>query len=855
MFVNKLLIILVLISTFAYGNEEAQICYFSLNNEKEFKVMENVVNRINQFSQSKIKIHEYQLNLSNPEESFIHMAKEAKCDGLVISGHHTGSFGGKRADGSLSVDFLEKLSCKPEFKDFFANIKALWLQGCRTMGVSKDATIEPEELSADFHTIRVGEELDQDDLQQSILDLNIEFSATLDLNNPLSSRYLRVFPRASVFGWTATAPGINAKSEYSIPFHMAHISRLSGGPFINPTEIKDPETATKFASIILNVLTSNHSTKTESCSISPELMKKAWHDHGRKDYTGTDLTFANSDLIAELPLILNKDESLKMAREIECIISLGVDVKELTQIIKKVLDDPIVLGYSINRISELLKRYKENDLTSYSIISDLLKKSDKFQYFLMEKISSDRTGILNKIDYLALIKEIYTDLNTTSIEKKLNDSFVQLVLKSDSDLIEVFDFQYTIAQSLGKHGLLNKESIEKIVKEISENRGPSSALSISSDIIKYLKVTIKEKEKLFKMILSTVKKDDLILRTIVKNIGEMEQLTDNALTIIDDILIDKSLESNVLPIVSNTILKSKINEDVKIKYLEKLFKSDKIDSDSLTMIMINIFSNDVSSSKKLYFLRKFLKFKSLNFINLNEFTYYLSDLNKPISDVAKVVDLLLGHSKIDDATLASIAIIIGNNNQEIKNSLSLLKQIYKHRRRSSELLSGVVFGILSERNQNKETINLIYKIINSPNSDILVYRTICNFMSDSDNQIKFPIDILYKILKKKNIDLETIEMLSNTIVNYKGEDKEVLNQLIKKIIKHPYANTFSLTQLSIFAVKNQIKDHEKILQDILDLDLLTKEELKSIKEALSAITNKSISLEKINSQIDELILQ
>ena len=29
---------------------------------------------------------------------------------------------------------MEKLSCNPKYKAFFENIKAVWLQGCRTLG-------------------------------------------------------------------------------------------------------------------------------------------------------------------------------------------------------------------------------------------------------------------------------------------------------------------------------------------------------------------------------------------------------------------------------------------------------------------------------------------------------------------------------------------------------------------------------------------------------------------------------------------------------------------------------------------------------------------------------------------------
>ena len=166
--------------------------------------MENLVYKLNSSSEETIQIQEFLTENGDPEEDFKKMVEtKVQCDGLVISGHHTGSFGGKRAQGSLSLNFLEELSCEPETQEFFSHIKALWLQGCRTMGVG---TIEAYE-DPDYHTERVGAVLTEDHLEQSFFDLNIEFSATLDQDNPLSSRYLRIFPRATAFGWTKTAPG------------------------------------------------------------------------------------------------------------------------------------------------------------------------------------------------------------------------------------------------------------------------------------------------------------------------------------------------------------------------------------------------------------------------------------------------------------------------------------------------------------------------------------------------------------------------------------------------------------------------------------------------------------------------
>lgn len=104
----------------------AKICYFSMNNEKESEVMDKFAKKLNTVSKEKIEIQEFLSTGGNVEDSFKKMAdSKAQCNGLVISGHHTGSFGGKRGSGNLDIDFMEKLSCLDEYKDFFSHIKAL----------------------------------------------------------------------------------------------------------------------------------------------------------------------------------------------------------------------------------------------------------------------------------------------------------------------------------------------------------------------------------------------------------------------------------------------------------------------------------------------------------------------------------------------------------------------------------------------------------------------------------------------------------------------------------------------------------------------------------------------------------
>ena len=160
------------------AEEPFRICYFSLNNEKEFTETKKFAAKLNKFSPRKIIVTEYQNPDNNLEtnKSFQAMIDGgAVCDGLVISGHHSGSFGGKRAKGQLELDFMENLACDPKYKAWFERINALWLQGCRTLGIGAIASEEDDdddETSADFHTQRVGNVLEEDHLTQGFAELN-----------------------------------------------------------------------------------------------------------------------------------------------------------------------------------------------------------------------------------------------------------------------------------------------------------------------------------------------------------------------------------------------------------------------------------------------------------------------------------------------------------------------------------------------------------------------------------------------------------------------------------------------------------------------------------------------------------
>lgn len=460
-----------MISFSSFAKEEAyNICYFSLNNKSEFKVMDEFTKKLNQHSPRKISVAEFLPQGGKPEEAFKKMIESGtKCDGLVISGHHTGSFGGGRADGSLSINFLEDLKCDKKYQGWFEQVQALWLQGCRTLGETVEVTDmqEEDQTRADFHMFRVGEVLDEDHLEQSFAELGIEFSATLDRDNPLSSRYLKAFPQASVFGWTRTAPGVKSHSEYSIPYHIAHISRLTNDRkmhFKNPIQDNiSPEVAVKYADILIGLMQNKSNTKGAGCvpnGLTEEVAVKGWINHGSYGKHRLPFSFDNDDLMAYESLFKDGNPLIEKSREIDCLLKNDLSKEQLETVVDLVLSDERLLGYSLNSIQSLLMKYKKNnDLEKMVLLQDKLKNSMVFSHFMQRKLASTDLSLIRKIEYMSFLKEVtqedYFKINKLIVDAALKQLNIKQKSERDFDLI---DYKITLIQTMGKHGLLDEKT-------------------------------------------------------------------------------------------------------------------------------------------------------------------------------------------------------------------------------------------------------------------------------------------------------------------------------------------------------------------------------------------------------------
>lgn len=549
----------------------AKICFLSMNNEKEFIEFNNLINRLNKSSENKkISVVELIRQGDKPNTALKRtLDSKTSCQGLVISGHHTGGFGGKQVQGTLNLDYLEKLSCNPEYSFFFNKIKSVWLQGCRTLGAQLTSL---EDENADFHMQRVGNLLDEDGLEQSFADLNLEFSLTLDQENPISSRYLRVFPNATLFGWTGTAPGEKAGSEKSLFYHIMQLTKLNHGnkfPSQSPfAEAIDLVTLRKYFDAAFSFLYNS--------DVSQSKLVNAWSMHG----AGGLYAFNNKDLKAYESLYSSNNSELIRAKEIDCILNDTINQNNILKVLDEVVQSTTLMGYSISSIYSLYQT--ANPDFKLQLKNKLISKN--FTEFLIYKINKKETGILRKIEYYFMLSNIL-DKKIESIEQKIltltydllfklnfnnygSRDFMShlLVLLSKNNLIMV-DFIYSTIRSpaltpqilsLAMDGViaLNMKPEQNILLLKELMALPHNSESSLNKLLLFMQInnfSISDLDKYILEILSHSRATDSVYHTVARSIGSFKQKIENVDIIFNTLLNVKSCEESVLMNIASSI--------------------------------------------------------------------------------------------------------------------------------------------------------------------------------------------------------------------------------------------------------------------------------------------------------------
>ncbi len=442
------------------SGDQKRLCFFALNGPEESERVKQNAKCIqvengstaecgdseqNQDAENALEIKEFYADSKDSRsvsQAFEEMTK-TRCDGLVISGYHAGYYTGNRtsqkrdAQGNrdpdsavLNLKFLEKLSCLQgkgsgsDCRKWFDNIKYVHLHGSHTSGhqvLQTEGKSSVDDLALD----RMKKYAPESWTRASAQYLNREYASTVDENNSLSGRYLKMFPSAQIYSWGA-APTIDQGSPETFIEHLkavtAHadiaVNQLNEGP-----TAMDPSALEK----ILNILSSTE--------LEPKCVQlTTW------DFEGKEINSISA----------GGREREDKKRQAGCDFSSAVESKDGINIITA-LDNVLKAGAlheNLNRIFYALNDDSPLSSDVKNTIKDKLKNHNSFQTALKAQALSKEIGVVKRADALYLYKEIYPE------EYKKGDLEAQWV----GDLVSLYE-----RQKESRVGKAVKEMIAEIV--------------------------------------------------------------------------------------------------------------------------------------------------------------------------------------------------------------------------------------------------------------------------------------------------------------------------------------------------------------------------------------------------------
>ena len=460
------------------SDDKFHICFFELDNTTTSKNFKEQKKRQNIKGAT---MHTFKPNSSNnTATAFEKMIKATKnkdgkgkrCDSLVISGHHTGNWKGKK--GSLKLKELEALSCKPEYREWFSKIKALWLDGCNTVTDNAlKATLPP---SSDSESARVAHkdavEAKNNITQNQITSLSQAYSLSLDKNTPFSSRYLRMFSNTQIYGFNGAAPlGRPDKKERDQigyrSFIAEHLTNL--GTAIQQ-EARSQNSSSKIQLGLNAIMSSSDHCNEESIgawnkvgnnNFKTEAVENQSYDKARK--IGCDLILAKQVLDNPNSETAQKALANKIKKILKDSNSINNTQKNLLDLANQILNDnspenkktaavKLAKETILNSLDEITKedalledhtlslthllfsniydtwntakKYKQKDNEFFNRVRGKLKTKN-FEQSFTTRITSDKASSLRRIDYI----KFYVEVN----DKKpgfINEAIENLVNKS-----------------------------------------------------------------------------------------------------------------------------------------------------------------------------------------------------------------------------------------------------------------------------------------------------------------------------------------------------------------------------------------------------------------------------------------
>ncbi len=422
-------------------DDKFHICFFELDNTvtgDNFEKQNKNSNRV---------VHRYKINKGESGKGAVKRMIESgrKCDGLVFSGHHTGDWFGDT--GVVQLKDLEEFSCNPKYRNWFENIKMLWLDGCNT---ATDNFIQSKGIikTPDSEAVRLlGKGLkDKTKLNKDYIGyFQQTYSAVLDENTPFSSYYLRMFPNTEIYAFNDTAP--SGKQLYGRSYQADHLAKLGEAILAEIAANKTNEQVAVAVAALseedcdtLNIWEQmNDQTRVEA--IKNKDYKKA-HKLGcdlilakrvLDDPTSTEAQSALAEQIVNDPKYINNREILELANK----ILNETDPKDKNN--SEFKDKAVKLAKQL--VVDTLKAINEADLSPgggnkkyfhllfnnlYETWNTAKKYKNKDVNFVCPKASADE----NQTDFFCQVKSQFQAPGfTSSIEERIESPYTASLKK------------------------------------------------------------------------------------------------------------------------------------------------------------------------------------------------------------------------------------------------------------------------------------------------------------------------------------------------------------------------------------------------------------------------------------------
>ena len=510
---------------------------------------------------------------------------------------------------------------------------------------------------------RVGAELVQNGLQQSFADLSFEFSTTLDQDNPLASRYLRVFPAANVFGWTNTSPGVKAQSEKSLLYHMAHMTHITQGvSLFNPLREDSPTLKTNMSDSMWKVLEGNS-------SYSP-VAREAWLSHGRVKKNG--LGFDNPDLNAYDPLLYSSQDSLLEAKALGCKVRRSSTHDELEQALLSILSNQQYLAYNLNAVWDAFQKYAQDNATEYKALRNQLVSSEPLMRLLNAKLRSPQTGLLMKIEYYSFYKEL-TGNTAREVEALILEQVRYFLLAQDlvGSGYDIRDFREALLLSVASHQLAQTPFYLEVIHLPEVQNATLYAL-----VWTFLKQSPPEAERLVSEVVEHPKVENDTLRAAA--LWVMNHGTSEEFDILQTILAHPELDAATLGTVAAVL--AKYNLQANEALVKKLVAHPNTGSFALNQATLAIWKHSIEIDNSL--LEDILSHPSIDKWGVHNVARVIGDNREP--ETSYLLLEIVNHEQVDAAALTRVVIALTDDNFDGESKL--LHSIRNHPRADARTL-------------------------------------------------------------------------------------------------------------------------------------------------------------------------